>query len=121
MARPFRFNNKARGYNSLSAHERALQKANLKPLNLRLRADEPPERERVRMEDATPRQCRWPYGEGDSFRFCGQRTVSELSPWCEHHFKRVYPLGTDGKHYYRYEPGESTEPEQDDQPIGCAA
>jgi hypothetical protein len=68
-----------------------------KNLDLRIKAGDPPPEERVPMERAGFMQCRWPYGtvEGGDFAFCGKRTTSEASSWCEEHERRAFrPAGS---------------------------
>ncbi len=91
---PFTFNNKPK---PLTQGERRAIKAEAaaRPLNLRVRDDEPCESLRVTLLEAGERHCRWPYGEGEGFRYCGHRTVSILIPWCPYHLRRVWPAHAD--------------------------
>lgn len=46
-------------------------------------------RDGVKLEDIKHGQCRWPHGEGESYRYCGE-PVDGKRTYCKHHASIAY-------------------------------
>ncbi len=92
--------------------------ASKRTVDLKVKDGEAVSIKRVTIGTASLRSCRWPYGSGSDFHFCGQRTLPGSS-WCEHHNKRAYSAQQAPYHDGGY--AEKNEAAEDQSPIGRAA